>query len=220
VRKLLLLRPEPGLSQSAERAVGLGLAVVACPLFRIEPVQWRAPNPTAYDALLLTSANAVRQAGAELETVSGLPVYAVGAATAEMAEAAGLRIAGVGRGDIVALLAEIPGSQKLLHLAAEHRREVDSHHNIDHITVYRSAAIDDPGLPRLDSLVAAVHSPRAGVRLAELAPNRDRTAIAAISEAAAEACGPGWERVEVAEKPDDTSLLAVAAMLCHTSPRT
>jgi uroporphyrinogen-III synthase len=137
-----------------------------------------------------------------------------------MAEAAGLGIAGVGRGDIVALLAEIPGSQKLLHLAAEHRREVDSHHNIDHITVYRSAAIDDPGLPRLDSLVAAVHSPRAGVRLAELAPNRDRTAIAAISEAAAEACGPGWERVEVAEKPDDTSLLAVAAMLCHTSPRT
>jgi uroporphyrinogen-III synthase len=137
-----------------------------------------------------------------------------------MAETAGLRLAGVGRSDIVALLTEVPGAVKLLHLAGEHRREADSAHRIDRITVYRSAAIDDPGLPRLENLVAAVHSPRAGARLAEIAPSRDRSSIAAISETAAEACGRGWERVEVAEKPDDTSLLAVAAMLCHTSPRT
>ena len=218
MRKLLLLRPEPGLSQSAERAAQLGLEVVTCPLFRIEPVQWAAPDPTAYDALLLTSANAVRQAGPELKAVSGLPVHAVGAATAEAARAAGLQVEAAGRSDIVALLADIPGSLKLLHLAGEDRREVDSVHRIDRITVYRSAVIDNPDLPPLGGLVAAVHSPRAGARLPELSEAREGTAIAAISPAAADACGPGWERVEAAATPDDESLLAVAAMLCHTSP--
>ncbi len=47
MRKLLLLRPEPGLSASAERARALGLEVIACPLFRVEPVEWQAPIPPA-----------------------------------------------------------------------------------------------------------------------------------------------------------------------------
>ena len=217
MRKLLLLRPEPGLSESAARAAGLGLDVVARPLFRIEPVEWKAPDPTEYDALLLTSANAVRQAGPGLAGFRWLPAYAVGAATAEAAETAGLQLAGVGRSDIEALLTEIPGSPKLLHLAGEHRREPETTHSIDRVTVYRSATIDNPDLPPLGGLVAAVHSPRAAARLAELATSRDHTAIAAISRAAADACGPGWERIEVAPRPDDMSLLAVAAMLCHTS---
>ena len=79
--------------------------------------------------------------------------------------------------------------------------------------------IDEPGLPPLQGLVAAVHSPRAGARLAELATTRGGTMIAAISPAAADACGPGWEGVESAIRPDDESLLALAAMLCHTSRR-
>jgi hypothetical protein len=54
--------------------------------------------------------------------------------------------------------------------------------------------------------------------LAELSEAREGTAIAAISPAAADACGPGWERVEAAATPDDESLLAVAGMLCHTTP--
>jgi len=219
MRKLLLLRPEPGLSQSAKRAGDLGLEVIACPLFRVEPIAWDAPDLSDYDASLLTSANAVRAAGPGLESLRELPVYAIGAATAEAAQQAGFNIAAVGESDIEQLLAAIPGSQRLLHLAGENRREVDSAHRIDRITVYRAAAIDSPGLPRLDGLVAAVHSPRAGARLGQLAADRAGTAIAAISAAAAEACGPGWERIEVAEKSDDESLLAVAAMLCHTSPR-
>jgi uroporphyrinogen-III synthase len=123
----------------------------------------------------------------------------------------------VGRSDIVDLLAAIPGSRKLLHLAGEHRREVGSAHSIDRITVYRSTLIDDPVLPSLEGLVVAVHSPRTGARLAELASERGATTIAAISAAAAEACGAGWERIAVSDRPDDSSLLALAASLCHTS---
>ena len=217
MRELLLLRPEPGLTQSANRAAGLGLEVIARPLFQVEPVNWQAPNPNNYAALLLTSANAVRHAGEELMKVSGLPVFAVGSATAAAALEAGLTLAGSGRGGVTGLLEDIPHTLKLLHLAGEHRQQIESRHSIDSLTVYRSAEIGEPGLPPLQGLVAAIHSPRAATRLAELAAVRSRTTIAAISLNAADACGRGWERVEVAAAPDDPSLLALAAMLCHTS---
>jgi uroporphyrinogen-III synthase len=60
-----------------------------------------------------------------------------------------------------------------------------------------------------------VHSPRAGLRLSELVDVRGAIAIAAISPAAAEAAGSGWERVESAEAPSDEALLALAARLCN-----
>ena len=214
---MLLLRPEPGLSASAARARALGLKVIACPLFRIEPLGWEAPDPADYDALLLTSANAVRHAGNELGRFTSLPVHAVGQATASAASDAGLNVVNIGWAGASELLATLPLSARLLHLAGEHPGRPDSSHRIDTRVVYRSAAIEEPGLPSLPGLVAAVHSPRAGARLAELASERSGTKIVAISEAAAAACGQGWEGVETAEAPDDRSLLALAAMLCHTS---
>ncbi len=218
MRKLLLLRPEPGLSASAARARELGLRTISCPLFRVEPVAWQAPDPVGYDAILLTSANAVRHGGPELEKLRGLPVHAVGPATAVEARRAGFRIEAVGSRDVVALLAGLPPGQRLLHLAGEDHRPIEGE-NVDRRIVYRSAAIANPGLPPLAGLVVAVHSPRAGKRLAELASRRAQAASAAISEAAAAACGSGWERVEAAVEPDDNSLLALAARLCHTSPQ-
>ena len=217
MRKLLLLRPEPGLSATVRRASALGLETIAVPLFRIEPVEWEAPDPAGYDALLLTSAAAVREAGAGIGRLRALPVHAVGSATAAAAREAGLNVDRVGDAGVAELLATLPASTRLLHLGGEHRVAVDSAHRIETRVVYRSAAIDKPGLPLPDGLVAAVHSPRAGERLAELIQDRDGMIIAAISRAAAEACGDGWEKVEVASKPDDESLLALAAMLCQTA---
>lgn len=216
MRRLLLLRPEPGLSASAERAHTLGLDVITCPLFRIEPVEWVVPDPLEYDGLLLTSANAVHQGGSALEQLKQLPAHAVGEATARAARESGLSVGTVGDDDILSLLAMIPADIRLLHLAGEDYRDPGDE-RIDRRIVYRSAAISEPSLPELEGLVVAIHSPRAGSRLAELATSRRRTAIAAISRTAAEACGDGWERVESAEKPDDKCLLALAARLCHTS---
>jgi uroporphyrinogen-III synthase len=216
VRKLLLLRPEPGLSVSAERAQALGIEVIACPLFRVEPIEWEAPDPAEFDALLLTSANAVRLGGSELTKLSALPVHAVGEATAEAAQRAGLHVETTGNGNATDLLALLPPSLRLLHVAGEDHRHVGDR-PIDRRIAYRSAAIEHPGLSAIDGLVIAVHSPRAGQRLAELVKARAATTIAAISAHAAEACGSGWERVEVADHPNDKSLLALAASLCHTS---
>jgi uroporphyrinogen-III synthase len=216
VRKLLLLRPEPGLSASARRAHELGLEAVACPLFAIEPVAWLAGDAAAYDALLLTSANAIWQAGPELQMLKGLPAYAVGPETAAAAEAAGIRIEAKGRGSVIDLVSKLPPSLRLLHLTGEDHRD-PGHPNIDRRIIYRSVPIEDPPLPPIDGFVVAVHSPRAGRRLSELVEDRGTTAVAAISHAAAQACGSGWERVEAAPAPNDKSLLALAAMLCHTS---
>ena len=217
MRKLLLLRPEPGLSASADRAWDMGLEVIACPLFRIEPVAWRVPDAANYDALLLTSANAVRHGGSGLATLQSLPAHAVGEATAAAAREAGFRVEVVGGGDVSDLLVKLTGSHRLLHLAGKDHRQIPESRQVDTLIVYRSVPIEAPALPPLEELVVAVHSPRAARRLAELATTRDRTAVAAISAAAAEACGSGWERIAVAGRPDDMSLLALAATLCHTS---
>lgn len=216
MRKLLLLRPEPGLSASAERAQALGLEVIARPLFRAEPVEWSAPDPAAFDAMLLTSANAVRLGGTALATLKDLPVHAVGQATAEAAREAGFDVRTIGNSNAADLLAALPRNVKLLHVAGEDHSHVGNR-PIERRIAYRSAAIAEPGLPPVDGLVAAIHSPRASKRLAELVTDRARTAIAAIGRAAAEACGQGWERIEIAEEPNDNSLLALAAGLCHTS---
>ena len=160
------MRPEPGLSASAERARALGMDVLGVPLFRVESTQWQAPDPAGYDALLLTSANAVRHGGPELGALNGLPVHAVGDATATAARDAGFTVASVGEAGVAELLARLPGRQRLLHLAGEDRREVARDHAVDVRMVYRSTAIDQPALPPLESLVIAVHSPRAGARRA------------------------------------------------------
>lgn len=218
MRKLLLVRPEPGLSASVERARAMGLEVAACPLFRVEPVQWSVPDPADYDALLLTSANAVRHGGSDLDKLKSLPVHAVGTATAAAASQSGFRVDTVGSDGVTDLLATLPASLRLLHLAGEHRRPVHERDGLGVRIVYRSATIERPGLPSLTGLVVAVHSPRSARRLAEVAVARRRTAITAISAAAADACGDGWERIEVADIPTDPSLLVLAATLCHTLP--
>lgn len=216
MRKLLLLRPEPGLSASADKARELGLDVLCIPLFQVEPVGWKAPDPAKFDGLLITSANALRHGGVQLESLRALPVHAVGPATAEAAKAGGFDVATIGKTNVIDLLDNLTPSLRLLHLAGEDFRDAGDP-RIERRIAYRSAQIENPALPDLDGLVVAVHSPRAGSRLAELAGKRATTAIAAISPAAADACGPGWERVETAREPTDNCLLALAAMLCHTS---
>lgn len=219
MRKLLILRPEPGASATAERARVLGLDPVVRPLFKFEPVAWSPPDPALFDALLFTSANALRHGGAGLAALTVLPVVAVGSATADAARMCGFDVAAIGTANAAALLGMLPGRRSLLHLAGEDRAEIDSSHSVEAITIYRAIPLADPELPDLSGKVIAVHSPRAGARLAELGADRSAAIIAAISEAAAAACGPGWPTVEWADEPTDSALLALAARLCQSPVR-
>ena len=219
MRPLAVLRPEPGASETVRRAEARGLRAFALPLFAIEPLEWIAPDPARFDALLLTSANAVRWAGPQLQRLAALPVHAVGAATAAAAHAAGLLVKSTGGAGIDDLLSTVAAEVPLLHLCGEDRRMPQtSEARVTSVVVYRSRAIADPaGLDQLPGTVVLVHSPRAGRRLAELSLSREGTAVAAISDAAAEACGPGWERIAVADRPRDDALLSLGATLCKQS---
>jgi uroporphyrinogen-III synthase len=215
MRPLLVLRPEPGASATAARARALGLDPIVRPLFAIEPVDWFAPDPGRFDALLLTSANALRQGGAGLAALTNLPVIAVGEATATEARDAGFTVTQVGTAGVSELLAALPGRQKLLHLAGEGRIDGGGGaHVIEAMVAYRAVPLT-PSLQTEDA-VALVHSPRAGARLAELVRGRSTTAVAALSEACALACGPGWQSIDWPDFPDDSALLALAARLCQS----
>jgi uroporphyrinogen-III synthase len=216
MRRLVILRPEPGASATAERARKLGIEADVMPLFAIEPVAWEIPDGE-FDGLLLTSANALQQAGPSLERLRDLPVHAVGESTSEAARLAGLRVETIGTAGIDALLAQLPGGLRLLHLTGEHRRRPSAPDQaITSVTVYRSAELPvPPELERLTSKVVAVHSPRSAGRLASLVTDRSIIAIAAISQAAADAAGEGWEAIAVAHAPTDEALLALAQRLCE-----
>lgn len=217
MRRLLVVRPEPGATATLEKARAKGLDAAAVPLFEVHALDWEAPEPSNFDAILLTSANAVRQAGEKLKKYRGLQAYAVGEATADAAREAGFGIASVGKAGVDRLLGSINPEMKLLHPCGEDRRSPDDpKQRITTVPVYRAAALPDPELGDLSGVVVLAHSPRAAARLAELVKDRSNTCVAAISDAAAEALGRGWARVEVADEPTDDALLALAARLCNT----
>jgi uroporphyrinogen-III synthase len=215
MKRVLVLRPEPGASTTVERACRLGLDAVSVPLFEVEPVGWSA-DPTGFDGLLLTSANAVRCGGKGLERLRGLQAYAVGEATARTAHDAGFDVVATGNSDVAGLLSSLPHGLKLLHLCGADRHQPErTPQEITPVIVYRSRLIDVPDLSSASDCVALIHSPRAGRRFAQLVDDRASIAIAAISAAAADACGTGWLSLDVADDPSDNALLALAASLCN-----
>ncbi|MES2002809.1 MAG: uroporphyrinogen-III synthase [Pseudomonadota bacterium] len=217
MRRLAILRPEPGASATLECALQLGLDAFSLPLFDVVAVDWATPDLAGFDAVLLTSANALRHGGEALKAWRGYPAYAVGAATAEAARKAGFGIAAVGDQGVQRLLGSIDPGLRLFHPCGSDRIDIgETGHTIESVPVYESRAIGKvAGITRLEGCVALVHSPRAGRRLAELASSKSTIAIAAISAAAAAAAGPGWERIEAASTPEDEALLALARRLCN-----
>jgi uroporphyrinogen-III synthase len=216
MRRLAVLRPEPGASETVARARELGLDPLAIPLFDIEPLDWAHPDAQGFDGLLLTSANAVNHAGDGLRLLRGLPVYAVGDATATAARDAGFGIAATGDGGVDRLLGSIDPDLRLLHLCGEeHKSPSTETQRITAVAVYRAAVRVGVDASAAEGGIVLVHSPRAGRRLAELITRRAATAIVAISVSAGAAVGEGWDRVDIADQPTDEALLALAASLCN-----
>lgn len=214
-RTAIVLRPAPGDAQTIARLTALGIPTRALPLFAVHPVAWSLPEGE-FDALLVTSANAIRYAG--LDGVRGLPVVAVGEASAAAARAVGFAVAITGASDGTAVVAEAraTGFARLLHLAGHDRIALP---DVTTVTVYRSETLDPPpgALEAARGQVALLHSPRAARRFAALVDRdsvpRASIRLAALSEAIARAAGTGWGETLVAARPDDASLAALAARL-------
>ena len=212
-RRLVVVRPEPGNARTVAAAIAAGWEAEPLPLFAVRPLAWTPPDPAGFDALLLTSANAVRQGGPGLAALAGLPVLAVGAVTASAARDAGLAVALTGERDGAALvtLAGAHGFHRLLHLSGRERHVLPA---AAAIAVYASEPVAPPPdlAERLAEATVLVHSTRAARRLARLVGDRSTTTLAAISPAVLAAAGAGWRGAVAAGRPTDTALLA-AAML-------
>ena len=213
-RTLAVLRPEPGNAATAARATAAGYAVLRLPLFAVVPLDWPLPDAREHDALVLTSANTVRAAGAALASLATLPVIAVGEQTAIAARAAGLSVAATGSSDATALAALLAtrGISHALHLGGRERTPVDGVTRA--IAVYASEprAVAHADLAGLAGSVALLHSARAATRLGMLLDSaempRAHVAIGAFSAAIATAAGSGWRAVVVAAAPSDAALFA------------
>ncbi|WP_353203260.1 uroporphyrinogen-III synthase [Sphingomonas sp.] len=215
---LAVLRPEPGHAATRARAQAAGFETISLPLFAVQALTWELPHAAAFDALLLTSANAVRFAGAELAGLTSLPVLAVGPHTAMAAQAAGFDVMAIGGGDgaEIAALAMAHGVSRALHLTGRDRTLSAGGPIAQVIPVYESAAIavDPARLTDLIGSIALLHSARAARRLAALLDaakiDRARVAIAAFSPAIAAAAGVGWAATASAATPDDAALFVAA----------
>ena len=216
MKPLIVLRPDP--AATIVRARAIGLDPIAVPLFILEPIAWTIP-PGEYDALLLTSAATIRLGGPGLAGLRGMMVVAVGEATAKAARMATFVVGIAGEFGVDAVLEGVEKGTRLLHPGnAERYPPSSKDHRITPVAVYRAVALPPPELAVFRDSVVLIHSPRAGQRLAELLSDRSRTTIAAISPAAARACGSGWAKVESSPTPNDEALLSLARRLCQSSP--
>jgi uroporphyrinogen-III synthase len=220
-RPIAVIRPEPGNRVTAAAIEAAGRKAIRLPLFEAGPVAWEIPDPAGFDALIVTSANAMRHGGKGLAHLLDLPVYAVGEATGEAARRAGFRVAETGSTGSAGLiaLAERNGVAHALHLAGRERTIAPGGIVAQVVTVYATDPIpvDARTAAKLAGSVVLVQSARTGERLAEIADaaglDRGTIALVAIGRRAADAAGPGWEHVVVPPDFAGTALTDAAIAL-------
>ncbi len=230
--RVLVTRSEPGASETAERLIARGHAPIVEPVFAVEPIAVDLPP---CDALAFTSANAAR-VFARLDPRRDLPVFAVGARTAEAAREMGFAQVRSADSDVdglyMLILAAAPPDARLLHAGNEDTRGdlvgrlVAAGRAANFRAIYRAAPVPAPGpvLGRWLSGEAAfdailIHSPRGGAILAGLlqsAPSR-KPFLAAISRAAAQPLAARAQRIEIAAAPNESALLDALDILLAAS---
>ena len=223
--RIFAIRPEPGLTATITAGVSKGIAIIGHAMSRVEPRGWTLPNLGGIDGVLVGSANAIRHAGNKLEALQGLPVLAVGQATADCAQDAGLTVERVGTGGLQQLLDDLPSKPRhLLRLAGEDHVALDrpAHVNLTTRIAYRMQTIameeDFANFLRSEAIVL-LHSASAAAHFTsecnrmEIA--RGKITLAALGPRILEPVGMGWRKKRAADTPDDTALLALVRDLCH-----
>jgi uroporphyrinogen-III synthase len=228
-QRVLVLRPEPGASETAARLAAAGFDPVVMPLSEIRPLGPIADiDPARIGCVAATSANALRHAPPTLSgPVLEKPLFAVGAATAQAARAAGFSAVKTGSDDgeeLAGMILENRPEGAVLYLCGKVRRPefeqilLRNGQDVAPIEVYDAvpisrraefAAISSDGSP----LVALCHSPEAARMLAQLiegiAGLAERTRVIAISPRAALPLAAIGVAVDVASKPTDQAMLAL-----------
>lgn len=223
MKRVIALRPEPGLSATLEAGRELGLDIRGAPLFEVAAVPWDAPDPARFDALLIGSPNAIRHGGEKLRSYRNLPAYVVGKTTEQALVKAGFEVAARGEGGLQQVLDRIAPPARLLRIAGAERVALSPPEgvSIETVTVYEARPLplekalfeggESKPLVLLHSAAAARHFASECDRLGIA---RESVSLAALGPRIVRAAGAGWASVHVCDTPNDADLLAMAARLC------
>jgi len=223
---VLVTRPEPGASETAQRLLALSYHPIIAPLLRVRRLEPALPPNVG--AVLVTSGNAVPCLPASLHRT---PLLAVGNATAGRARAAGFAQVHSADGDAAAL-AELarqacrPGVALLLATARQqggllaaalrtagfvvHRRVVYAAKPVERLPPPAVQALQHGSLAA--ALFLSAETARAFARLLpqQLLPALAEVEALAIGQSTAEALRfLPWRRVRVSAKPTQDSILAM-----------
>ncbi len=231
-RGVLITRPEPGAGETAARLAARGFVAIVAPVLTIRPLATDLPAPGDLQAVLVASGRAVDVLPASHR---GIPLLAVGDATAERARRAGHARVHSAAGDASALadlaacLCDRDGKQLLvaagrgqgLALCAELR---ERGFGVERRAVY--AAEPAPSLPQTArralgergvsaALFFSTDTARTFARLVRDAHLNDilgEVDALAISAKVADALAPlSWRRVRAALSPNQDEVLALLA---------
>lgn len=231
--RLLVTRPEPEAEAMAATLRAAGHDVLVEPMLVVTPVANVTLQRAGVDALLVTSANALRalEQHPDVPALRLLPLFAVGEATAELARRIGFRSVTAGPGtapELVPILAAaLAQGSTILHLAGDvlaadlsgpvREAGLVLRSAVVYQTVERQAFTAGTAEALRDGMIDAVTilSPRTARVFTTLCRSSGlkivHTTIYCLSEACASGLGDRAARVRIAERPALASLLALIA---------
>lgn len=242
--RVLITRPVEDAVPLAARLAALGIGSLIEPMLRIALIDGPPPLLDGVQALLVTSANGAR-AFAARSADRGVPVFAVGDASAAAARAAGFARVESAAGDVATLATLVrdrldPTAGALLHVAGgavagelggtlgaagfAYRRAVL--YRAETAEALTAASVEALAQHALDAV--ALYSPRTAATFARLAHRaglgdacRGLVAVCLSEAVAAEARALPWRAVRVSASPDQEALIAVvlAARTAAATPR-
>jgi uroporphyrinogen-III synthase len=233
--RVLVTRPQPGADATARRLAALGHEAVVLPLTTTVALDPGPLDLTGIDAVVATSAAAIRHAPAGLlASIRGLSIHAVGAATAQAAREEGFSKVAEPFADADTLAAGLPArapaGTRLLYLTGRLRTGalglrleatglrtelVEVYDTVADDTAFAEAGDSIGGAPLDAGLVYSAYGAALLSRLAarpELADRFAATRAICISARVAEALEePLAARSEAAASPDEAAMFALLA---------
>ncbi|WP_076863331.1 uroporphyrinogen-III synthase [Bradyrhizobium mercantei] len=242
---ILVTRPHPDNDATLATLRQRGFDALAAPVLRFEPLPFH-DDDADYDAVILTSANALRALDLAGSRLLPLPLFAVGTHTADAARAAGFAKVIVAKGDAISLrdlvlarvkAGELEPSATLLYLAgADLSRDLagelsESGLSVITHTTYRMAPV--AAFPRevsdafmANRITAVLHYSRRSAQAFLDAVRADGIEISALAlpqccisaAVAAVLHDAGATKVVVAAQPDETALLEALGRTMRSAP--
>lgn len=226
--RVLVTRPHVEGEALGAQLRRLGHEPLLAPLLEIRPSDRPLPDDRAARVLLFTSANGARMARAL--GLSGT-AYAVGAATAQAARAAGFMVAGIAESDVAALAGLVarvlPRGAALLHVSGSDAAGdlvgelAEAGYDAKRFVAYSAIAATQLPAAAVEFLkgpegAALLFSPRTAAVLVRLVTSAKlqvqaahHRALALSGAVAKEAAALPWRALDVAARPEQQELLAL-----------